>query len=168
MVVSDIESSKSSHEFTATYTDNWGFTLAPSGGVYVLGPGGTMSPQMVERIEHDRSHFELTLRITPRDGLSEFPSSYNGRYQILVSEDRIQDPSRNSAPAQIVGSFEIRIPDALAGDVNGDGIVGFVDFLVVAFNYGRQVDAAFQDGDFTGDGKVAFDDFLLLSNSYGA
>jgi Ca2+-binding EF-hand superfamily protein len=56
---------------------------------------------------------------------------------------------------------------SLSGDVNGDGAVGFDDFLVIARNFGQQVDAAFAEGDLTGDGYVGFDDFLVFARGFG-
>lgn len=59
------------------------------------------------------------------------------------------------------------LPNApLAGDADGDGQVGFADFLVLSKNFGK-VDAAFADGDFDGDGVVTFEDFLILSQKFG-
>ena len=55
----------------------------------------------------------------------------------------------------------------LLGDADSDGSVSFVDFLVVANNFGSTTAAGDQDGDFTRDGFVDFADFLLLSFNFG-
>ena len=55
----------------------------------------------------------------------------------------------------------------LLGDADSDGSVSFVDFLVVANNFGNTTEAGDQDGDFTRDGFVDFADFLLLSFNFG-
>jgi hypothetical protein len=52
---------------------------------------------------------------------------------------------------------------ALAGDFNGDGQVGFQDFLMFAQAYGSN-DTRF---DLTGDGSVDFRDFLTFAQGYG-
>lgn len=57
-------------------------------------------------------------------------------------------------------------PALLDGDVNGDGEVGFLDFLAISRNFGRDV-AAVDQGDVDGDGVVAFKDFLIMSRNYG-
>lgn len=53
---------------------------------------------------------------------------------------------------------------ALQGDTDGDGSVGFDDFVRVAGAFGGQGD--WQSGDFTGDGAVTFADFITLSQNY--
>ncbi len=58
-------------------------------------------------------------------------------------------------------------PVLLDGDVDGDGLVGFLDFLLVSRNFGQEVDSISQ-GDANGDGRVEFNDFLILSRNYGA
>ena len=57
--------------------------------------------------------------------------------------------------------------DRNRGDANGDGNVGFPDFLILSTNFGQLADAAFEDGDFDSDGDVDFTDFLLLSQNFG-
>ena len=51
------------------------------------------------------------------------------------------------------------------GDVNGDGLVGFSDFLVLANSFGRE-NANRADGDLDGNGTVNFADFLILAENY--
>ena len=57
-------------------------------------------------------------------------------------------------------------PELLPGDANGDGEVGFVDFLALAINFGS-TDAVFAQGDFDGNGTVNFLDFLIVANNFG-
>ena len=57
--------------------------------------------------------------------------------------------------------------EPLPGDADGDGEVAFADFLKLAENFGKQVDAVWEDGDFNEDGKVEFVDFLILAEHYG-
>lgn len=54
----------------------------------------------------------------------------------------------------------------LRGDVNGDGIVEFTDFLILSGNFGGQ-GAAYNMGDVDCDGEVGFTDFLTLSGNFG-
>ena len=55
----------------------------------------------------------------------------------------------------------------LVGDINGDGSVGFPDFLILSANFGQSVDPG-TNGDIDGDGMVGFPDFLALSANFGA
>ena len=52
------------------------------------------------------------------------------------------------------------------GDADGNGEVGFADFLLLSSNFGKQVDAVWAEGDFNEDGNVSFEDFLILSANF--
>ena len=52
------------------------------------------------------------------------------------------------------------------GDANRNGEVDFNDFLVLAENFAKRVDAVWEDGDFNSDGHVNFEDFLLLASQF--
>ena len=54
----------------------------------------------------------------------------------------------------------------LLGDLDGDGTVGFNDFLEMSNNYGDD-DAVYSQGDLNGDCTVGFADFLIMSRQYG-
>ena len=54
---------------------------------------------------------------------------------------------------------------SLQGDIDGDGSVGFPDFLILSANFGQAGTAA--QGDIDGDGSIGFPDFLLLSGNFG-
>jgi hypothetical protein len=51
------------------------------------------------------------------------------------------------------------------GDATHDGVVDFLDFLLLNDNYGQD-NASWEQGDFDGDGVVGFADLLLLSASF--
>ena len=57
----------------------------------------------------------------------------------------------------------------LATDFDGDGTVGFPDFLQFASQFGqRQGDAGFDARfDLDGDGTVGFNDFVIFARSFG-
>lgn len=57
-------------------------------------------------------------------------------------------------------------PVAFQGDIDGDGEVGFGDFLQLSQTFGKRVDVG-RGGDLDGDGHVAFADFLLLARNFG-
>jgi hypothetical protein len=52
------------------------------------------------------------------------------------------------------------------GDMNLDGRVNFLDFVLFAANFGRS-QAGWAAGDFDGDGDVGFSDFLALARGFG-
>lgn len=59
------------------------------------------------------------------------------------------------------------IPDGgIGGDLNGDGAVGFPDFLLLSANFGG-TDLSYEEGDINCDGSVGFPDFLVLSANFG-
>lgn len=52
------------------------------------------------------------------------------------------------------------------GDLDGDGMVAFGDFLLVSNNFGQNV-ADHTQGDVDCSGDVGFSDFLIISNAFG-
>lgn len=70
------------------------------------------------------------------------------------------------------GNFQLVVREPAheipVADLNGDGIVGFSDFLILSANFGRTADATLAHGDIDGDRDVDFADFLFLSKSFGA
>ena len=61
--------------------------------------------------------------------------------------------------------FESNSPSIRAGDLNGDGTIGFEDFLRLSANFG-QAGTLHADGDFDGNGVVDFSDFLIFSSEF--
>lgn len=64
-------------------------------------------------------------------------------------------------------AFDLRRPDELESDVNGDDEVDFADFLVLSENF-AQHDKSFSEGDLDGDGQVTVRDFQILRREFGA
>lgn len=58
-------------------------------------------------------------------------------------------------------------PAGVPGDLNGDGAVGFPDFLILSNNFGKPA-TGLAEGDIDGDGTVGFADFLVFSNNFGS
>jgi|GEM_PF-3336796 len=56
--------------------------------------------------------------------------------------------------------------EVLIGDIDGDGIVSFTDFLILTDNFGLE-GALLSQGDIDGDQVVKFEDFLLLTENFG-
>lgn len=63
-------------------------------------------------------------------------------------------------------SAEASAATLIAGDLNGDGTVGFADLLALAQNYNVHP-ATWAQGDLNGDGTVNFADLLVLAQNYG-
>ena len=56
-------------------------------------------------------------------------------------------------------------PDTM-GDLDGDGMVAFSDFLILADNFSQDA-TSHEEGDFDCNGVVEFADFLILSTNFG-
>ena len=66
----------------------------------------------------------------------------------------------------IIVGLEPCYGDALLGDFDRNGNVGFADALTLLHNYSG-IGKTFSHGDATCDGVVSFDDFLILARNYG-
>jgi hypothetical protein len=53
------------------------------------------------------------------------------------------------------------------GDLDGDGTVGFGDFVTLSNNYGDVASVKYTQGDIDLEGGPQFSDFVILSNNYG-
>ncbi len=65
-------------------------------------------------------------------------------------------------PIRMVWNVEITEP----GDVDGDGVVNFSDFITISRAYGDEADR--RNGDLDYSGEVGFEDFMILTQNYGA
>ena len=69
------------------------------------------------------------------------------------------------------GQYELLVfepPDLPpAADFDGDGVVGFGDFLILSANFGRTDVGVGEQGDVDSDGDVDFEDFQRLSAAFG-
>ena len=54
----------------------------------------------------------------------------------------------------------------LPGDVDGDGLVAFADFLILSANFGTDL-AGYSEGNIDLTDGIAFADFLILSSNFG-
>ena len=66
-------------------------------------------------------------------------------------------------PGIVVGCAPV---NALLGDLDGSGDVGFPDFLTLSANFGNDV-STYAEGDVDCNGNVGFPDFLTLSANFG-
>ena len=83
-----------------------------------------------------------------------------GQVTVAIAPDQHQlHPSSHIA--------HINLSERNIADLDGDGEVGFADFLLLADNFGRAVKEQGEDGDLTGDQFVDFTDFLILATNFG-
>ena len=116
----------------------------------------------------------LTIITAERGILEEFSAlSFNDveltdRYRVSTDRSSFRDHVEDgqfvtlSYPAR--ESVAIENYQAEAGDVDGNGVVEFEDFIILSTNFNTEQD--WTGGDFTGDGVVTFGDFLQLSTNY--
>ena len=52
------------------------------------------------------------------------------------------------------------------GDLDGNDVVNFQDFVILATNFGKETDEP-KEGDINGDGRVTFADFVVLAQNFG-
>jgi hypothetical protein len=83
-----------------------------------------------------------------------------GVFAIIVRVADDGDPSQ-SATAR----FFVAV--GVAGDINGDGVVGLSDLAILQANLGRTTPLGIVDGDLTGDGVVDRVDVAALAAHYG-
>ena len=81
----------------------------------------------------------------------------NGDGLLTVEDLNCASPDDLAAALSAVG--------LLQGDANGDGEVGFADFLALSSNFGEA--GSYTQGDFDRNGQIEFGDFLLLSANFG-
>ena len=103
-----------------------------------------------------RAEFETVVDITGREfaiGIESVP---------LAESSASQD--------ELTTTSEISFNVTPSPDFDGDGTVGFSDFIAFASNYGTQRgDAAFDARfDLDGDGDVGFSDFLIFAGAFGS
>jgi hypothetical protein len=70
----------------------------------------------------------------------------------------------NCTPADQLSAF-LEAADLVQGDADGNGLVAFPDFVVLANNFGGP--GEYTEGDFDKSGSVQFPDFVLLANNFG-
>lgn len=75
-------------------------------------------------------------------------------------------PAKPQIPEDLLPPKSDWVPSFYSrGDIDGDGIVGFSDFLILAGNFSKKVTPG-TDGDLTEDGIVNFADFLRISENF--
>lgn len=86
--------------------------------------------------------------------------------ELTVLEDQIFFAANDGTHSRELWSIDIEVHEPLVGDADASGQVDFNDFLILSMNFGREIDATFEDGDFDDDGAVDFNDYLLLAANF--
>jgi hypothetical protein len=107
----------------------------------------------------------LDLHINPLGEVSEGES-----FQVIIADTitgslNLATEGWSFDPATGFVTFGMPMP-GIQGDIDGDGMVGFPDFLILSANFGMSVEAN-MSGDIDGDAMVGFPDFLILSANFG-
>ena len=77
-------------------------------------------------------------------------------------------PSAGAAPARFpTGRGPLGTYEYYRGDLNGDGVVGFQDLIVLLSNYKTPIPVLFEDGDFDNDSDVDLADLDDVLSYYG-
>ena len=76
------------------------------------------------------------------------------------------DERRGKELFRLVETTDIPVCEPSLGDIDGDGTVGFSDFLILARDFGSE-EATAAIADLDCDGVVGFTDFLILSENFG-
>jgi hypothetical protein len=85
----------------------------------------------------------------------------DGQYRLEIPAQSIADTTGHKNPAPLRFDFFV-----LAGDLNRDRSVDFLDLAVMAQNYNITAGKTFADGDFNYDGGVDFLDLAVLAQRY--
>jgi hypothetical protein len=94
---------------------------------------------------------------------SDYTFATDGTYTILFIA---QDDLGNYAGQR---QLTINVKKTEPGDFDGDGTIGFGDFILFAQNFGKkQTDDGWNtEFDIDGDGEVGFGDFLVFAGKFG-
>ena len=90
--------------------------------------------------------------------------------ELNLVDNRLSSLSINThIPALQDRGVEVLFDKTPTPDFNGDGVVGFADFLQFVAQFGFSEDDAGYDAQFDldGDGTIGFGDFLIFANAFG-
>ena len=104
-----------------------------------------------------RAEFTTTTDVTGR------------KFSIGIASVMLSESQSSSDTLTTTNRISFNVPTTPTPDFDGDGMVGFSDFLAFAGRYGtRRGDGRYQVRyDLNGDGRIGFSDFLSFASSYG-
>ena len=99
-------------------------------------------------------------------GLSIGPWGSNPS-QLTFQNDRLFFVANDVMHGEEIWSIDLRDPPELIGDINNNGEVDFLDFLILAENFGTETAGGSSAGDLNENGTVDFLDFIALAENFG-
>ena len=109
-------------------------------------------------------------------GSAYVPQPVNNRQQLLTLDDD-DDDIFNGTPhcqeiqdgfgAHNMAAAGVDCPDAVPGDLDGDGVIGVSDLLILLASWGPCADCDDCVADLDGDCSVGVSDLLILLNNWG-
>lgn len=153
-----------------------------AGGESISGSNGFLNPSeedVVIQFDVFNGTAQLWSWAADDPPLEEFEPMLEGNYPLTIGFPGVWVRSVDPNSAVILRNLTISTehipipslpcePSQLVGDIDGDGVVAFADFLVLSVNFGSEGNVLPANGDLDCDGTVAFSDFLLLSANFGA
>ncbi len=163
-----------SGEYTIGVDGDDGFRLLIDGEIFMEVPGTTGDAFTLEFDDFDAGEYDFELIWFERGGgafvevfaAAGFKEELDEDFFLIGSEGGLQ----LGGPVLEVTCDTVaaeRAAAGLVGDLNGDGMVDFPDFLVLSGNFNEST-SMYEDGDINCSGQVDFPDFLALSGNFGA
>jgi hypothetical protein len=143
----------------------WNIDIGPSGGPRA-DPVGTATLYNLDLELYDVTSGGTLVAYSA----STLDNTENIWFNLLYGHSYRLDVVRGSGQSDFLWDYGLAwrvVPEPpLAGDANLDHVVDFLDYAVVATNYG--VGSTWTQGDVTGDGAVDFLDYVRIATNYGA
>lgn len=86
---------------------------------------------------------------------------------LTVWNDKLYFAANDFIHGEEIWSIDLALSEPLIGDADSNGSVDFLDFLILAANFGTHTGTGAMSGDFDEDGEVNFVDFLALAENFG-
>lgn len=160
-------------EYDDTYIDSESFSFE----------SGSLLPDALAVMDHTENSITVSAVITG-EASSTIRSGLMGSLDLAITDNLASTDSTfisltkstySLADASVVETLQqstatLYASESVVGDFDGDGSVGFPDFLQFAQVYGKHsTDADFDSRfDLDNDGAIGFSDFLIFATSFGA
>ena len=147
-------------------TTEMGDDFTYSTGTSIAAPHVTAVAALTLSANPDLTTSELRETLLQGADLSIAQSDSQGGTNAARTVALVAPPTVEPVADPIASEIETVAEVLLPGDADRDGLVGFLDFLVIAHNFGEEVQRG-TAGDVDFDERVGFQDFLLLARNFG-